>query len=247
MPCSTVYLVSGANRGIGLGLVTALASRDDVVVFAGARNPSAAKDLHVLAEKYPGKLHIVKLTSGDKTENEGVIAEIRAIAGRLDVVIANAGISQYYGTALATPAEEMRVHYEVNVIGTLVLFQAAWPLLKASPSPTFVPISSGAGSITNGASMPAGFTAYGASKAAMNYLARKLHFEHPELVCFPISPGAVATDLAAIAASSDEMIRTIPVITVEESASSILKLVDGSTREKDGGKFIHNNGTIRAW
>lgn len=76
----------------GLGFVTALAARSDVVVFAGARNPSVAKDLHALVGKYPGKVHVVKLTSCDKAENETAIAEIKAIAGRLDVVIPNAGI-----------------------------------------------------------------------------------------------------------------------------------------------------------
>jgi NAD(P)-dependent dehydrogenase (short-subunit alcohol dehydrogenase family) len=106
----TVYLVSGANRGIGtlnidevhtfniyytpgLGLVTTLARRDNVMVFAGARNPTAAADLHALVQQYPGKVHIVKLTSCDKDENKAAVATITDIAGRLDVVIANAGTS----------------------------------------------------------------------------------------------------------------------------------------------------------
>ncbi|KDQ17644.1 hypothetical protein BOTBODRAFT_105443 [Botryobasidium botryosum FD-172 SS1] len=244
---ATVYLVSGANRGIGLGLVTALATRDNVVVFAGARNPSPAKDLHALVDKYPGKVHIVKLTSCDKADNEAAIAEIKTIAGRLDVVVANAGISQHYGPAVETPVEQMRDHFEINVVGTLVLFQAAWPLLKASTtSPKFIPISSGAGSITDGTSMPVGVLAYGASKAAENYLSRKLHFEHPELVCFPISPGGVATDMAAFAFSSDENMKFMSLITVEQSASDILKLIENSTREKDGGRFL-NHDDSKTW
>jgi NAD(P)-dependent dehydrogenase (short-subunit alcohol dehydrogenase family) len=70
---------------------------------------------------------------------------------------------------------------QINVIGTLMLFQAAYPLLKASTSsPKFIPISSAAGSITDVTTSP-GLVAYGSSKAAENYLARKLHFEHEEL------------------------------------------------------------------
>lgn len=76
---------------VGLGLVTALASRDNVIVFAGARNPSAAEGLQALAKKYPGKFYPVKLTSGDKAENEAVAEFIQKTAGHLDVVIANAG------------------------------------------------------------------------------------------------------------------------------------------------------------
>jgi NAD(P)-dependent dehydrogenase (short-subunit alcohol dehydrogenase family) len=48
-------------------------------------------------------------------------------------------------------------------------------------SPKFIPISSGAGSITAGTALPLSVVAYGSSKAALNYLARKLHFEHENL------------------------------------------------------------------
>ena len=111
------------------------------------------------------------------------------------------GIGKSYGSALNTSADEMHEHFEVNsftfyslrisvqsvpnqinVVGTLILFQAAYPLLKASTSsPKFIPMSSGGGSITEGTPVPAGLLAYGSSKAALNYLARKLHFEHEEL------------------------------------------------------------------
>jgi NADP-dependent 3-hydroxy acid dehydrogenase YdfG len=68
-----------------------LAHRDNAIVFAGARNPAAATDLQALVKEFPGKVHVVKLTSCDKEENVAAVEEIRAIAGRLDVVIANAG------------------------------------------------------------------------------------------------------------------------------------------------------------
>lgn len=61
------------------------------MVFAGARNPSAATGLQALVKEFSGKVHIVKLTSCDKEENEAAIKEISSTVGRLDVVIANAG------------------------------------------------------------------------------------------------------------------------------------------------------------
>lgn len=68
---------------------------------------------------------------------------------------------------------------QVNVVGTFVLFRASYELLKSStPSPKFIAISTGAGSIEYGAALPVGFVPYGVSKAALNYLARKLHFEY---------------------------------------------------------------------
>lgn len=64
----------------------------------------------------------------------------------------------------------------------LVLFQAMYPLMKESAlTPKFVVVSSAAGTFSFGTSMGMGMVAYGASKAAVNYLARKLHFEHEGL------------------------------------------------------------------
>jgi NAD(P)-dependent dehydrogenase (short-subunit alcohol dehydrogenase family) len=86
------------------------------------------------------------------------------------------------GTALETTADDVRAHVEVNVIGTLVLFQATYPLLKAStPSPKFIPISASSGSIEYGTRIPINILSYGLSKAAQNYLARKIHAENDGL------------------------------------------------------------------
>uniref|UniRef100_D8PW40 NAD(P)-binding protein n=1 Tax=Schizophyllum commune (strain H4-8 / FGSC 9210) TaxID=578458 RepID=D8PW40_SCHCM len=183
---SLTYLVSGANRGIGLGLVTALAGRPNTTVFAGARNPAAATDLNALAAKHPNNLHVLKLVSGDKPGNLAAVEEIRKKAGKLDVVIANAGIGDFFASTLEMKPEEMTRHFDVNVNGTLVLFQATYPLLKESPVRKFVPIGSLVGSVSIGSQFPARMLAYGASKAALHYLTRKIYQEHPDLseYCF---------------------------------------------------------------
>jgi NAD(P)-dependent dehydrogenase (short-subunit alcohol dehydrogenase family) len=72
--------------------VTVLIERADVVVFAGAREPGSATELQALAKAHPAKLHVVKLTSADEADNRAAAAEIKRVAGRLDVVIANAGM-----------------------------------------------------------------------------------------------------------------------------------------------------------
>jgi NAD(P)-dependent dehydrogenase (short-subunit alcohol dehydrogenase family) len=75
---------------------------------------------------------------------------------------------------------------QVNVNGPLVLFQATYPLLKAStPTPKFIGISSVSGSIEIGAAMPLKGLAYGASKAALNFVMRKLHHENDGLSACP--------------------------------------------------------------
>jgi len=61
------------------------------VIFAGARDPSKAEVLKTLADKHPGRLHIVKLTSASEEDNVAAIKEVESKVGHLDVVIANAG------------------------------------------------------------------------------------------------------------------------------------------------------------
>jgi NAD(P)-dependent dehydrogenase (short-subunit alcohol dehydrogenase family) len=128
---------------------------------------------------------IIKLTSGDEADNKAAVAEITRVAGRLDVVIANAAIGLPTGSVLETTAQAMAEHFAVNTIGPLVLFQATYPLLKASSdTPKFIPITSVSGSITNGAPSPFPLLAYGASKTALNYLTVKIRADYEGLGAF---------------------------------------------------------------
>ncbi|KAJ7166388.1 hypothetical protein C8R43DRAFT_1162908 [Mycena crocata] len=115
MSGKTVYLITGANRGIGYALASAVATRPNAIVFAGARDP-AAQSLRDLAAKY-SNVRPVKVTSADQADNEAAIAEIAKTAGQLDVIIANAERHIFELSALARPVESptlMRVAWRVN-------------------------------------------------------------------------------------------------------------------------------------
>jgi NAD(P)-dependent dehydrogenase (short-subunit alcohol dehydrogenase family) len=115
-------------------LIQHLLVRENVIVFAGARDPTSATALNELANQHQGQLHVVKLLSADEANNRVVVENIKRIAGRLDVVIANAGILKNPSTVLATSQENMLQHFTVNVVGPMMLIQATHPLLKASTS-----------------------------------------------------------------------------------------------------------------
>ncbi|EJU05884.1 NADP-binding protein [Dacryopinax primogenitus] len=245
----TVYLVSGTNRGIGLALVTQLATLPETIVFAGTRDPASAKDLHALQSKYPDKVHIVKLTSANKEDNAAAVANIEEVAGRLDVVIANAGISNALYTPLEVPMEAMKEHYEVNVLGPLVLFQNVYPLLQKSTSkPKFAVVSSYVGSIAGGTMVRANSTAYGTSKAAVNWLSAKLYHEYPDLISISFHPGLVDTDMSAYAIARSPEMAHIPMITSEECAKGILNVLEtAEKREGEGPKFTNWDGSMSPW
>ena len=89
---STYSTVTGANRGIGLALVTKLLeTRPDAFVFATTRVNSV--DLHNLHESFPTALRILTLNVEDESQYPSLTDEIRGLTDRLDYVIANAGKS----------------------------------------------------------------------------------------------------------------------------------------------------------
>ncbi|KAJ7101458.1 hypothetical protein B0H15DRAFT_899256 [Mycena belliarum] len=230
-----VYLISGANRGLGLALAASLAARPNTVVFAGARDPTASS-LKELAAKHLN-VHPVKLTAGDKADNEAAIAEIKKTAGRLDVLISNAGVSKHFGPLATTPASEMRDHWEVNTLGLVVLFQAAHELLLASPTgaPILAYMSTAMGSIGNFFNRRA--TPYGSSKAAANFLVKVLDAEHPSLIVMAIYPGWVQTDMGNRGATHMGM--AAAPVPVDKAITGILLRIDGATKEKSSGRFFN--------
>ena len=124
------------------------------------------------------------------------------------------------------------------------------------------------GSITFGASQTVNTYAYGASKAAVNWVTRKLHHDFPDFsklvgkfiirkcllpaVIFPINPGGVDTDMAHESLARDPgmegLQKSLNMITTEESARGILEQIDIATRETHGGYFVDYSGLGKwAW
>ena len=213
MPSPKTYLITGANRGkifhlrilhkyfqdssrrsgLGRGLLEALVQRPNTVVIAGVRNltHSTCESLKAVPTGAGSKVIAVVIRSTDERSAKEAVAALQSEHGisKIDTVIANAGISNYYGSADITPISEVRDHFEINAVGTLLLFQATWPLLKLSSNPIFMALSTGVASIGAMGGIPLQATAYGMSKIAVNYMVQKIHFENPDIIAFTMNPG----------------------------------------------------------
>ncbi|KAF9470174.1 NAD(P)-binding protein [Pholiota conissans] len=194
-----IYFVAGATRGIGLALVAEIAAKDpSAIIYAGGRNPQAAPLLENLASKHPRRIVPVKYVAGDEEGNKSVAKQIFDEHGRVDTLIANAGIANFAGKIHEVPIKSFEDHFSVNVLGPIVLFQAFRDVLKASTQPRFIAITSTAGSIELIPTIPFDVGPYGASKAALNWVVRKIHFENEWLIAYPQCPGPVDTDMGAL-------------------------------------------------
>lgn len=251
---STTYLVTGANRGIGKGLTAVLLQRPNTTVIAGVRDTVAsASVLNSLPAADSSKVIIVKLDSQSETDAKEAVSQLTSEHGitSLDFVIANAGIA-HSGTSVAqTSSESLRDHFNTNAIGPVLLFQAVKPLLQASKSgkPVFLATStiiSSIGAQEALAKLPAAFSPYGASKAALNWLVRRLHYEEPWLTAYVTHPGLVLTDMAMASFGTQEQAVAMGAITVDVSVAGILKTLGSASREI-GGTFQNYDGTTLPW
>ncbi|KAK5126020.1 hypothetical protein LTR85_011375 [Meristemomyces frigidus] len=247
MADGAVYLVTGANRGLGLGFCRALLARPLTTVIAAVRDPSKADDLDELPIAEGSRLIVVKIDCFSEADPHGAVIDLEEAhnINRIDVVIANAGIEKWFGPATKIPMSELRDHFEVNAMAPLALFQATWPLLQKSSNPRFVPISSRLGSMTEISKVKNPAAAYGASKAMLNYLTCRMHFENPMLTAFPMSPGFVQTDMGNAGARKVGMKKA--VFTVEQSVGGMLRTIDSATRETHGATFQSWDGTAFGW
>jgi norsolorinic acid ketoreductase len=246
---STSYLVTGANRGIGKGIVTALLARPNTTVIAGVRDPEAdlSKALKSLPVASGSKLIIIKLDSTSTTDAELAAKTLASEYNltSLDVLVANAGILQAFGPALQTPAKELAEVFNVNSIAPLVQLQGLWPLISKSAEPKFFVVSTNIASLGLMEHIPLQALSYGVSKVAANYIVRKLHFENPELVSVALHPGWVQTDMGWFAANSNG-VKEVPV-TIDQSASGLLNVIDTATKGKESGSFIGFDGAVVPW
>ncbi len=223
-----IALVTGANRGIGREVARQLASGGYKVLLS-ARDPAqAAAAATEIAESTGGTPVPLTLDVSDPASVALAAEQVLADPGRLDVLVNNAGIGPDFGVSGTSPDfEKIQLTLNTNFFGAYRLTIALLPLLRASPHPRIVNVSSGMGGV---AEMGGWSPGYRVSKASLNALTRILSTElAPE--GFKVNsacPGFVATDMGAPMGAQKP---------VEEGASGIVWLArlpdDGPT----GGFF----------
>ncbi|KAK1590721.1 short chain dehydrogenase/ reductase [Colletotrichum navitas] len=254
---NTVYVITGTNRGIGLGLVKGLLARPSTTVVASVRNDAAVASLKSgtadVTKGDQSDLHVMLLdlstAPSPAAVREAFMAATAGTIDRIDVLICNAGAPFPMIPISATPAEDFRKAFEINTIAPLMVFQGLWPLMDKPRSSTDVPakfiaVTSAVGSISTQEPFPGG--AYGPSKAALNHITKSLHVQNKNLVSIALHPGWVQTRMGEMVAK-DWNYAAGPPDTIESSVTGCLQVIDGASRETTSGKFVLQTGQVVPW
>jgi NAD(P)-dependent dehydrogenase (short-subunit alcohol dehydrogenase family) len=184
-----VALVTGASSGIGEATTLELA-RAGYTVYAAARRVERMNHL-----KESG-IHPISMDVSSDASTQAGVEQIIGEAGRVDVLVNNAGYGSY-GALEDVPLEEARYQFEVNVFGAARLTQLVLPHMRGNQSGKIVNITSMGGKIHT----PLGAW-YHATKFALEAISDCLRLELKPfgIDVIVIEPGGIKTEWAAIAA-----------------------------------------------
>lgn len=196
-------LITGANKGIGFETAKQLLQKG-FYVYLGSRDfNNGLKAVEKLKSLNLNKVETVQLDVTDDNSVKAAHAEISRKTGYLDVLINNAGInggSPY--TAFEANSEQFMATFNTNVVGVARVTQAFIKLLRKSPAPRIVNVSTSVGSLALQndpkwfAYDYAKYAVYGFSKAALNMFTIHLAYELRD-TAFKVNavcPGYTSTD-----------------------------------------------------
>ena len=185
-----IVLITGCSSGFGK-LAALLFARKGDTVFASMRNVSKAGELETARDEEKLSLEIVQLDVTDQGSITRAVRDVIGKAGRIDVLVNNAGIGQH-GPMEETDDDEVREIFDTNFFGAVNVTRAVVPQMRAQGSGTIVNVSSLAGVVT----APFGGV-YSASKKALEAASEALHFElHPFGIRVAIvEPGGFETNI----------------------------------------------------
>ena len=251
-----VTIVSGGGSGIGAAVARCAADAGHTVVICGRRSDA----LQRVADR--PRIHPVVADACDPADMERLVSASVARHGRIDHVVANAGIMRS-GTVLDTTPEQWEQVIQANLTSAFLLIRAALPQLLATHG-SLVGVSSIAALRAS-----TGAAAYATSKAAMTMLVRTVAADYGSagVRANAVCPGWVRTEMADeemrvfgqeagldLDSAYGAVSRLVPqrrVAEPEEVAAAVLWLlgaeasyVNGAVLTVDGGTTVVDPGTV---
>jgi NAD(P)-dependent dehydrogenase (short-subunit alcohol dehydrogenase family) len=214
-----VLLVTGGSRGIGAAIVREAVNADYDVCFSFARDAKAADELVASISAGAGRVHAIQGDVADPGFAEAFFKEAETRLGKPTAVVNNAGVTGRIGRFTELPLEVLRQTLNVNILGTMLLSQAAVRRWQAEGVPgRIVNISSVASTL----GAPSEYVHYAASKAAVDAFTIGLGKEVAPsgIRVNAVAPGTTFTEIHAAGGDPDRPYRAASKIPIGRSADA---------------------------
>jgi NAD(P)-dependent dehydrogenase (short-subunit alcohol dehydrogenase family) len=250
-------LVTGAGFGLGRSFAFALAAQGATVVCADI-------DVHALNETVRAisargqSAHAVEVDVADQCSIKAMTANAISAAGRLDVLVNNAGITSVPGRLLDVTLEDWDRVFSVNLRGLFLCTRSLMPSLLKSPAASVINISSYLGMVGVYPGFPIASLPYSTTKAGLIGFTRQLAIEYAKegVRVNAIAPGWHAgTNLGqarrAIATATETeqfenyLASSIPLGlrgSPDDLANLVIYLASNASRYVTGQVFAHDGG-----
>ena len=189
-------LITGASTGFGNLTAKQLLDQGHQVLASmrqpEGRNREAADQLRSYAAEKGREVHILDIDVTDPSSIEAGVAQGLDLAGRIDVLINNAG-QGYFGPFEAFSDAQLRAQFEVNFFGAAAMARAVLPAMREQGKGLLIHISSGLGRAT----FP-GTGVYSATKYALEAMSEAIRYEASMfgVDSVLVEPGAFETGIA---------------------------------------------------
>ncbi|MFI5812007.1 SDR family NAD(P)-dependent oxidoreductase [Streptomyces sp. NPDC051643] len=228
----TTTFITGANKGLGHETARRLVALGHTVIM-GARDPERGR-----AAATALGARFVRIDVTDDGSVAAAAADVAAHEGVIDVLVNNAGVHGPHGDPGDLTGPDALGVFDVNLVGVVRTTTAFLPLLRRSPDPVIVNVSSGMGSlaITHDPSrIESSVIAplYTASKAALTMLTTQYAKALKDIRVNAVDPGYTATDLNGNSGPQ----------TVTEGTDAIVRLATEGPGA-GSGRFIDRTGPI---
>jgi NAD(P)-dependent dehydrogenase (short-subunit alcohol dehydrogenase family) len=186
-----VALVTGASRGLGLALSTALAERGWSLIIDARGQAALADAADRLADAGAAAVTAIGGDVADQVHRARLASEAASVPGGLDLLVNNASLlgPSPQPDLASYPLDELARVYAVNTLAPLALIQLLLPGLSRAGGRII--------DVTSDAAVEAyeGWGGYGSSKAALDQLTAVLAAEQPGLRVYSFDPGDLRTEL----------------------------------------------------
>src|SRR5580693_4230876 len=237
-----IALVTGGSRGIGRACCEALAAQGATVVVNYVKGEAAARSVAEGIVGSGGKADVSGFDVADSKAVDAAVDEIVKRHGKIDILVANAGIS-IDGLLLRLKDDDLEKLWATNVRGAIACARAASRSMMRGRWGRIIFMSSVVGEMGN-----AGQTAYAATKAAVIGASRSIAREYASrsITANVVAPGFIDTDMtASMTAEQKEQLAKVVPLGRTGSASDIAAACVYLASEEAGyvtGQVLRVNG-----